>query len=624
MLRVSHLSGFNAYLASTAAVGALALLSGETDGFAIDATSYDTITAASYTGGPVGGTVAVINTGDPTDDLSNVALDASNVSNGSTGPKMMQFPSSPYARWTPHNQVIQSQTFDNAAWGKGNSTISANSTTAPDGTTTADTHIEASDVAQYHDMSCLTALTVISGQVYTGSIYVKAASGSRRLMLVVADTTLGAGGVYAGFDLAGAQVGFGPTTFGTWTSGAAPTITSVGNGWYRCTVTAITAHATLKLQIVLDEGTGTAAVDHNYNGDGTSGLYLWGAQVNRGYTATPHLVTTTAARMGIPQGYDTTASRYGLQIEAAATNLCLYSDDFTNAAWTKSNMTTAKTATGPDAAANSASTLTATAGNATALQAITSASSARISGFWVKRRTGTGNIDLTQDNGTSWTTVTVTSDWTRVELTAATLTNPTVGIRIVTSGDAVDVFGFQHEIGSVLTSTIPTLGSTVTRAVDAVGAATSSYPHSATEGTTVAWLRSLITNNATTVRITTLNDGTNNETIQFAAQTSDSPDSFLCSINDGAANQVDPAITKSGSFSTSGNKAALFYKLNDSGVLVDAGTEVADTSCTMPTVTSMQIGYDSAIAARVPTAFMYQLTYLPRRMTQAQMQAKTA
>jgi hypothetical protein len=605
-------------------IGAESLLLNEI-GFAIDATTYDSA-GVPYVGAPCGGTVA-IKWGDasdsPADAYGNVALDVSNLVQSGTSPKMVHFPDSPYVRWTPHNIIIQSQTFDNASWGKSQATVSANTTTAPDGTSTADTIIEASDVAQYHQISS-TAATVISGEEYTGSIYVKAASGSRRLMLVVADTTLGAGGVYAGFDLAGAQVGFGPTTFGTWTSGAAPTITSVGNGWYRCTVTAITAHATLKLQIVLDEGTGTAAVDHNYNGDGTSGLYLWGAQVNRGYTATPHLVTTTAARMGIPQGYDTTASRYGLQIEAAATNLCLYSDDFTNAAWTKSNMTTAKTATGPDAAANSASTLTATAGNATALQAITSASSARISGFWVKRRTGTGNIDLTQDNGTSWTTVTVTSDWTRVELTAATLTNPTVGIRIVTSGDAVDVFGFQHEIGSVLTSTIPTLGSTVTRAVDAVGAATSSYPHSATEGTTVAWLRSLITNNATTVRITTLNDGTNNETIQFAAQTSDSPDSFLCSINDGAANQVDPAITKSGSFSTSGNKAALFYKLNDSGVLVDAGTEVADTSCTMPTVTSMQIGYDSAIAARVPTAFMYQLTYLPRRMTQAQMQAKTA
>jgi hypothetical protein len=152
--------------------------------------------------------------------------------------------------------------------------------------------------------------------------------------------------------------------------------------------------------------------------------------------------------------------------ENQSTNLVLWSRDLTNAAWTKSNMTTAQTATGADGGANSATTLTATAGNATALQAITSASSARITGCRIRRRTGSGTVELTQDNGTTWTPVTVTTSWTRVSIASVTSTNPTVGIRIVTSGDAVDVDYFQHEAQAFLSADIPTTSATVTRLIE--------------------------------------------------------------------------------------------------------------------------------------------------------------
>lgn len=149
--------------------------------------------------------------------------------------------------------------------------------------------------------------------------------------------------------------------------------------------------------------------------------------------------------------------------------------------WTPSNLTTSYTATGPDGVANSASTLTATAANATALQAITSASSSRLTSVYIKRRTGSGNIDLTQDNGTTWTTQTVTSSWTRVALAAVTSTNPTVGIRIVTSGDAVDVWCFQHETGTVATSPIITYGAAVARAADDLQIPNAQIPAAVTE-----------------------------------------------------------------------------------------------------------------------------------------------
>jgi len=160
----------------------------------------------------------------------------------------------------------------------------------------------------------------------------------------------------------------------------------------------------------------------------------------------------------------------------AATNLCLHSRDLTNAVWTKTNATAAKTATGIDGVANSASTLTATAGNATCLQSITSGSSARRQSVFVKRRAGSGVVQMTQDGGTTWTAVTVTASWARVDIPSQTLANPSVGFRIVTSGDAVDIDVTQQEVGTSVTPPIATTTTAQNRLAETVGIAFSDPP----------------------------------------------------------------------------------------------------------------------------------------------------
>jgi hypothetical protein len=169
-----------------------------------------------------------------------------------------------------------------------------------------------------------------------------------------------------------------------------------------------------------------------------------------------------------------------LLVEDAVTNLVLRSDDMSQAVWTKTNATCTATATSPTGVANSASTCTATAGNGTVLQGLTVAAATRSTSLYVKRRTGTGNIDLTRDNGGTWATLTSTqcrdpgtlaatapnaSTWVRCELASSVL-NPTVGIRLVTNGDAVDLFTAQDEPGAFATSGIATAGTTATRAVE--------------------------------------------------------------------------------------------------------------------------------------------------------------
>lgn len=120
----------------------------------------------------------------------------------------------------------------------------------------------------------------------------------------------------------------------------------------------------------------------------------------------------------------------------------LWARDLTNVAWVSGGggVTTAKTSTGADGVANSATRVTASGANATILQAITLASSTVLMQVYIKRITGTGNVDLTVDGGTTWTTITPGSGvFSQVVISQAAVTNPSVGIRLVTSGDAVDV-----------------------------------------------------------------------------------------------------------------------------------------------------------------------------------------
>ena len=137
----------------------------------------------------------------------------------------------------------------------------------------------------------------------------------------------------------------------------------------------------------------------------------------------------------------------GLWVEGSYTNYALWCRDFTNAVWTLSFMTSAKTQTGADGKANAASLLTATGANATALQSITQASTAFITSCYIKRVSGSGTVSITTD-GSTYTDVTSqinSNTYTLVQNAAQTLANPTVGIKLGTSGNSIAVDFFQTE-----------------------------------------------------------------------------------------------------------------------------------------------------------------------------------
>lgn len=158
----------------------------------------------------------------------------------------------------------------------------------------------------------------------------------------------------------------------------------------------------------------------------------------------------------------------GYLAEGQIQNRCLYSSDFTNAAWVSGGggITVGGSAAGPDGVTYTTITLTASGANGTLIQDLgVVGSAAKTGSVWLKRKTGTGNIDLTMDGGSTWTTKTITSSWARYSVTQ-TLANEDFGIRIVTSGDEVYAAFAQVETQSFATSNIATTSGAVTRNAD--------------------------------------------------------------------------------------------------------------------------------------------------------------
>ena len=178
------------------------------------------------------------------------------------------------------NLLTYSEQFDNAAWFLGNGSITANVTTSPDGTTTADKFYESNTVSAAHTLNESVSFT--SGTSYTLSIFAKAVERSEIIL---------------GFNLpafTNYQYGrFNLITGESSTYLGLPqiSIVNVGNGWYRCSVTA-TATTTISDNATLQLHNGTNNI---YAGTVGYGVYIWGAQLEQGSYPSSYIPTTTTA-----------------------------------------------------------------------------------------------------------------------------------------------------------------------------------------------------------------------------------------------------------------------------------------------------------------------------------------
>lgn len=198
------------------------------------------------------------------------------------------------------NLLTYSQEFDNAAWAKNASYISATNITAPDDTATAELFVSDTNNA-VHYLFVGSPPSITSGVTYTGSVFLKKGTGSTApdwMQLSLSSATFGST-QYANFNLTTGEVG-------AVGAGATARIKDVGGGWYRCSITA-TATSTSggSLLVVFTNDNNALGRAPNYVGVTTSNVCVWGAQLEAGAFPTSYIptvasqVTRAADQVGI-------------------------------------------------------------------------------------------------------------------------------------------------------------------------------------------------------------------------------------------------------------------------------------------------------------------------------------
>jgi hypothetical protein len=182
-------------------------------------------------------------------------------------------------------------------WTNTNSTDTANSAVAPDAATTADTLTEDGTASDNH---ALYQDITIAAAANTFSVYVKEpTSNSRRYVTVeLSDSTNAAKYGRATFDIQGGVISAAASA-ATFTSASA-VITSVGDGWYRCSITVTSTVTTGRVSVYLNDDGLDGGI--SYNGDSTSEMYIWGMQLEAESSVGSYSATTTTASIGIADG----------------------------------------------------------------------------------------------------------------------------------------------------------------------------------------------------------------------------------------------------------------------------------------------------------------------------------
>ena len=562
-----------------------------------------------------------------------------------------------YNPTTPKNMLGFTEDITNAYWTKfRSSAAAATNITAPNGLQTADKLVPQSSLTQGGIYN--TAITAVIGGVYTASVYAKAAELGFVFVCLNVRGSSTAQGVCVNL-ATGARSNEGVS--GTYS------VVDAGNGWWRISCTGTAANTIGYLEAYPLAAAGSL---NSYTGDGTSGIYLWGAQLSDSASLDPYVpvygaAVTSAAYYGPRRDFDgATLACKGLLVEEQRSNLVLQSAAFDNAAWTPFSLNTTGTPQWVNAAIAPDGTMTADklipntsstnvhaiASTATIAVANTTAHTwsvyAKADGYdWIAVvaytnsisyltwfNVATGAVGTNAAGNTAHPPVAVGNGWYRLSVTRTTASTVAQFILYAANADnqptfagdgtkGVLVWGAQLEANaSFATSYIPTGAATATRNADVASVSTQAFPYSATEGTLVANVSTFDTSSNLPTHIN-LSDGTTSNYIRMNAQ----PTSYKLRnyVRAGGADVVNSTI---GGVTVVNDpfKAGVYYKTNSFNSSVNGAISTEVTTGAVPSAaTTLSLGNWFVSAGTFLNGHIRQITYLPRRISNAELQTRT-
>ena len=459
------------------------------------------------------------------------------------------------------NLVKQSNSFGTAPWTASNASVTSGQS-GYDGSNDA-WKIEANTTAQTYVNQVLLS-SISANTTTTFSVYAKSGNVDFLKILLV---TAGSNSIIT-FDLTD---GSNSSNLRTISVNAE----NVGNGWYRCSITAAPGTNTNAVRI---EARSTAPDNTAVAG---SFIYIQDSQVELGLAATSVIETgASTAQAGILENtprfdYSGGATCPSLLLEPSRTNLLPQSEYYLSGGWViNSGTLTTNYAVSPEGLQN-ASKINFTSGGEIVRTTSFTAGQAYTFSFYAKVESGTfdftyGNINYTLTSGTA------TTEWQRFEITqTAPVASRYPKIDATNTGDLL-IWGFQIEQGSYPTSYIPTYGVSQTRALDSGSTATPSTSlFGQTEGTLYCEYIAVSDNTTNASRFARLRNssGSNQVYLQHFAN-----NSILAVVYNGS-NQFIGA--SSSGFVTAGEtyKCAVAYKNGDYAFYIN-GQQIGLSSST--------------------------------------------
>ena len=427
----------------------------------------------------------------------------------------------------PRNLLTYSNDLTNGIWTKTNTTIALNTIANPlNGLVNGQTFTPNTTNGDHFVFG---SGTTIAGQSYVISFFVKE-NGYTNCRVGNAAT--------------GAGVWFNLSN-GTIISGTGGTITALSNGWYLASYLLTASGTSVNPLISFAPSTST-----NFAGNGISGGYVFGAQLEQGSTATEYFPTTD--RFNIPR-VDYSTGTASLLVEPARTNEVLQSGDLSQAVWSKTNYALTS-ATSIQGLTTTRITKNATSNGvyknsqARTLNTIATIAAGTKTLTWLIRKGNTDKVGFLINNVLVGVLTSVSCEF---DFTTQTFTNISLGLTASFENPTTDVykiiltindigvstskaiwiapidnsnntfdggyldFAFaQWEAGSTATSYIPTTISALARNADVISKTGISSLIGQTEGTLYFEVQGFSDGNPANQFIT-LNDGTTNNQIGF-------------------------------------------------------------------------------------------------------------